>query len=123
MQSFATALQSNGQDMLMQRQIEVMLEMHTKKIIQELKPFAEAFQALGSEIQMLKASIRDLKESRPAVEKQARLQVDDKPQEPPQRRLTLTPETAAQFGGQPERQLQPGDISIEKMFYFGNKRR
>ncbi|MBI2139881.1 hypothetical protein HYU14_03080 [Candidatus Woesearchaeota archaeon] len=123
MQSLATALQGNGQDILLQKQIEVMLDIQAKKILVELRPFAEAIQALGSEIQMLKAAVRDLRESRPAAEKQTRLEVEEKPQEPPQRRLALTPETAAQFGGQPERQLQPGDISIEKMFYFGNKRK
>ena len=123
MESLSRVIQStSAPDPLLLRQVEVLLEIGNKKVISEIKGLTEAIIQLGTEIELIKLKLHE----RPRPEQGAQQSQPVQDSRPVQAKLSLTPETAAQIkaaGQDPSQQFTPGNVSIEKYFYFGNKRR
>lgn len=123
MESLSRVIQmTSAPDPLLLRQVEVLLEIGNKKVLSEIKGLTEAIIQLGTEIELIKLKLQE----RPRHEPEAQNGQLSQEAKPAQAKLSLTPETAAQIkaaGQDPNQQLTPGNVSIEKYFYFGNKRR
>ncbi|MBI2576279.1 hypothetical protein HYV84_03625 [Candidatus Woesearchaeota archaeon] len=123
MESLSRVIQStSAPDPLLFRQVEVLLDIGNKKVLSEIKGLTEAIIQLGTEIELIKLKLQE----RPRAEQGAQSSQPVGEAKAAQSKLSLTPETAAQIkaaGQDPNQQLTPGNVSIEKYFYFGNKRR
>jgi hypothetical protein len=117
------------QDDLLTQKIELILEMNGKKLLTELGKLREELSGLKEEVAGLKKATRfgsGATEPQQPYPQQAPPQ--QWPQAPPQQQW---PQQAPPQQTAPERRLDkpidrngvaPADVSIEKMFYFGNKR-
>ncbi len=123
MESLSRVIQSTSAlDPLLLRQVEVLLDIGNKKVLSEIRGLTEAIIQLGTEIELIKMKLQE----RPKFEPGAQPGQQSQEAKPSQAKLPLTPETAAQIkaaGQDPNQQFTPENVSIEKYFYFGNKRR
>lgn len=109
-------------DFLLQKKIELMLEMNNKKIAEELQNLRAEIENLQSQIQKFRielqeSAVKSVSSSQetsetqaPVAEKQEELQKLNPPSEP-----------KSQDSHPRQGKYTPEDVSIEKMFYFGNK--
>lgn len=92
-------------DNLSGKRTELLLEMNNKKYEQEFSLLRSALNSLAQEIEILKAELRRLSEQAPPKpkERQEPLKTETKEEHPRQGKFV------------------PGDVDIQKMFYFGKK--
>lgn len=94
---------------LIEQKYQLLLEMNNKRFQQEIEALKTALNNLGSELQMLKAELKRVAE-----------QPLQKPKEKDKQEVLKTvPNEAHPRQGN----YKPEDVSIEKMFYFGNGRK
>lgn len=93
-------------DALIERRFELLLEQQRMKYEQELGLLRSALGVLSREVEGLKASISKVQ-----------VQVPPKPKEAQQPLKTEVKEDHPRQG-----KFSPGDVDIQKMFYFGNKK-
>ena len=92
-------------DNLSERRTELLLDMNNKKYEQEFALLRSALKNLAQELEVLKSELRKFSEQSPKPkEKQVELKTEVKEEHPRQGKFV------------------PGDVDIQKMFYFGNKR-
>lgn len=93
-------------DHLAERRFELLLEQNNRKYEQEIGLLRSALGTLASEIENLKSELRKMHEQAPPKQKehQAPLKTEVKEEHPRQGKFT------------------PGDVDIQKMFYFGTKK-
>ncbi|MBI2549129.1 hypothetical protein HYW21_07305 [Candidatus Woesearchaeota archaeon] len=129
--SLGKGQEPNFGDYFLQKQVEVMIEINTKRLSHEINDLKNALQALQMEVSVLKKDMQDNKTnmSQPRVERVMTNQDYSNPQ-PMQPASTAQPMT--QSVQRPQDQsvkprygdYKPSDVPIEKFFYFGgNKRR
>ena len=121
----------------MEKKIELILDMKTKKLVSELETAKAHIEGMNAEINVLKAQVQRLNSA--AVEIPTRKAFDDAPHIEPVQQVQAQPQQIAPqqpkvtLSGQPAQKkegmynqrmgdLKPGDINLDNMFYFGNKR-
>ncbi|HLG23382.1 MAG TPA: hypothetical protein VI564_00460 [Candidatus Nanoarchaeia archaeon] len=126
-------------DMFAQKRMELMIDMATKKLQQELNAVKEQMASLHNELGSLKSQLNRVQFSKPAVQVvQGAVQESFIQQQPVQEKRNVEivdcrPEdqrpkefiSGAARNSEPLRprfgDYKPEDVSIEKMFYFGRK--
>ncbi len=89
---------------LEERKAELLIQMNNKKYEQEFSLLRSALNTLAQELETVKTELRKFSEQNPRPkEKQAELKTETKEVHPRQGNFT------------------PGDVDIQKMFYFGKK--
>ncbi len=99
-------------DFLVEKKVALLVDMHTKKLNADVTFLQAQIQQLQSELQMLRQEVRT-KPAAPAVSQVAA------PSMPPAPAAAPAPEKKESHPRQGD--FKPGDVSIEKMFYFGKK--
>jgi len=114
-----------GNNFLLQKQMEIMLEANNRKISGELSRMNSIIEQLSMEIKDLKRNMYQqpaLSESPGQVEKR-----EEQPrmvQEP--QRVQQAPVNKVNNNGAPKPRYgdyKPGDINLDNFFYFGNKKK
>ncbi len=93
-------------NVLLEKKFELMMQMNNKRYEQEISLLRSAFTALANEFEVLRAQLSRVQEQAPPrpKEKQEPLKTETKEAHPRQGNFTSD------------------DVSIQKMFYFGNKK-
>ncbi len=123
------------QEELYTQKVELLLEMHSKKMLGELAGLKQQLAGLQDELSALKRAQRQAPAAAPvsytpaisvptAEAAQAYAAAQANPAQAPQ---AAPPQNAAQAEGSPSSRpidrngIAPQDVSIEKIFYFGQK--
>lgn len=93
-------------DHLAERRFELVLEQNNRKYEQELGLLRSALNTLANELENLKSELRRLHEQAPPKPKEQQTPLKTEPKEDHPR----------------QGKFAPGDVDIQKMFYFGTKR-
>ncbi|MBU0628663.1 MAG: hypothetical protein KKC75_05705 [Nanoarchaeota archaeon] len=108
-----TVLQQNmNPDFFIEKKIELMMDMHSKKFANEITSIKEAINSLTKEISDIK---RNLSEHKPTI-RQEQIKKFEEPQ--PERQQATPSKGNARYG-----EYGPQDVSIEKFFYSGSNKR
>lgn len=106
---------SNSDNYFMQKQIEIMIDINNKKITNELNNMKEILSKLSEEISDIK---RNLNANR-VIQRAEPVAIPDN-------NTNINQNNTRPNNGQPLRprygDYKPGDVSINKFFYFGNKK-
>lgn len=113
-------------DFLIQKKVEIMLEMNNKKFIEEIQNLKQEISNLHLQVQNLKSELqnnvnREINTEHtasPAVKQTVQNEVVQQ-QEPP--RVQETVQEKPKDPHPRQGNYTPEDVSIEKMFYYGNK--
>ncbi|MBS3113167.1 hypothetical protein J4418_03740 [Candidatus Woesearchaeota archaeon] len=98
---------------------------NTQYVVGQFKSYQELFENIGKEIMLLKREIQGLKNNQssfrvPEINKEQVINIEDRPVTPTIQRQSYAeekkPESHPRQGS-----YTPGDVSIEKFFYYGNK--
>ncbi len=102
-----------AQDLLIEKKIEMLVQMQAKAMQREIDELKKIIVTLNDDMIGLKQQMRN--SIRPIMEEAA---VEEKPKQQKivQPKVMLNDEAHHRTG-----QFKPGDIDIQKVFYFGNK--
>ncbi len=107
-------------DAFTQKRFELMVEMATKKIQQELNQVKEFVSSLNSEVGSLKSQLNRMQFSPHSEKKEVKI-IDCRPDN--EKKVEFV--SGAAKNAEPVRprygNYQPDDVSIDKFFYFGRK--
>jgi hypothetical protein len=102
---------------LMEKKIEYMIDLKIKKINNDLVQAVSKINSMAGEIEVLRNKVERLNATPSAP---ARMPVEQPEAiQPPQQQTVAAARNSQNF--QRTGNFQPKDVSIEKMFYFGNK--
>lgn len=107
---FQNKMDSN--DYLIEKKIEIMIDMHGKKFVNELNSVKEAINNLSREISEVK---RNISENKPAVKQEQIRNFEPQPEKPQEQTQTKGQNRYGEY--------QPKDVSIEKFFYSGSNKK
>ena len=94
-----------GNSYLIEKKFEVMLDNASKKLIAEITKIKEVVGSLQADVNELKAGYTNT--SKMESQRQA---------------IPISPGNTRGNGIKPHEGINPKDVAVEKMFYFGNKR-
>lgn len=108
--SLTTTTEPAHNDVLLERKYKLLLEMNNKRFEESFQILNTAVSELTQEIGRLKTQLNNLRTTQPESPPVVQAPVEEHPAE------TAKKELHPRQGS-----FVPGDISIEKMFYFGHK--
>lgn len=115
-------------DYLMEKKIELLIDMKVKKLISELESAKSQIQQMSSEMSVLHNKVERLNSASVQISTR-QMEAPDAPHftqnvspEQPRVMPSSAPPQKKEMYNQRMGDLKPGDVNIEKMFYYGNKR-
>ena len=109
-------------DYLIEKKIEIMMDMHSKKVAGELNRIKEAINNLSREISEIKRHVSENRQ--PAKQEQIRkFESSESVQEPNTEKRQEQASTKGTQGQTRYGEYQPKDVSIEKFFYSGSNKK
>lgn len=96
-----------------QKQMETMLEINNKKLVSEISALKDSVSKLSQEI----SDLKKMRVSQPAPEPRHEPRQETLRQEPSSQQQSSSSDLRPRYGD-----YNPEDVSVTKMFYFGNKR-
>lgn len=107
-------------DYLIEKRIEIMMDMQSKKVANELNSIKEAINNLSKEISEIKRHVSENRQ--PARQEQIRkFESSESVQEQP--KTERSQEKVVTQGQNRYGEYQPKDVSIEKFFYSGSNKK
>ena len=106
--------QQGFDNFFIQKQVETMLEINNKKLVSEISALKDSVSKLSQEI----SDLKKMRVSQPAPEPRHEPRQETLKQEPVNEQRATSSESLRPGYGD----YNPEDVSVTKMFYFGNKR-
>lgn len=114
---------SNLEDYMIQKKIEIMMDMNNKKINNELSKMSSMIAKLNEEIVAIKKNFNgnDAMQRKPVEVFETRKEIDQDALSIPRNNFN-TPKNEADKPKPRYGDYKPEDVNIDKFFYFGNKK-